>query len=249
MNNELSDKNLWWFKKTYNSLIEKCKTRGLDKKKLNYYTEKHHIIPKCIGGLDDDSNYVLFTYREHVIAHMLLARIYNTLELKHVVVYMLSSKKNTVKIVSTKFVNELKAVAIEYIRTLRKKQVGQRYSEKRKANMSKALTGKINITEETREKQSSAHGRRIKDPLGRIFSTIGKCAKENGITSRVLGYNLKHRPSAGYSYVDPPKVRMVQDPDGEIHKSIRSCGIKYNRDGKTIKNWIENYPEFGFKYV
>ena len=243
------DKNIWWFKKTYTKLIAKGKSRGLDKTALNYYTEVHHIVPKCVNGTNEDKNLVLLTYREHVIAHMLLARIYNTIELKHVVNYMLSSKKNTIKIVSTKFIDEIKEASIAYIRELRKKQVGQRYSDSRKLNISKSILNKQQpITDETRGKISIAHGRRIMDPQGRIFPTIGKCAEANNTTRRIIDYNLKNRPESGYKYLDPPKVRRVIDPDGEVHSSIRACAIKYNRNGKTIKNWIENYPEFNYRY-
>ena len=40
------------------------------------YTEKHHIIPKCMGGTNDKSNLVKLTAREHYIAHKLLTKIY-----------------------------------------------------------------------------------------------------------------------------------------------------------------------------
>ena len=40
------------------------------------YSEKHHIIPKCEGGSNKRDNLVLLTYREHIIAHRLLIRIY-----------------------------------------------------------------------------------------------------------------------------------------------------------------------------
>lgn len=60
------------YSKIYNDLVAKCVVRGLDKKILDGYFEKHHIIPKCLGGSDKNSNFVLFTPREHVIAHRLL---------------------------------------------------------------------------------------------------------------------------------------------------------------------------------
>lgn len=37
------------------------------------YTEKHHIIPKCIGGTNDKSNLTILTAREHFIVHYILA--------------------------------------------------------------------------------------------------------------------------------------------------------------------------------
>lgn len=60
------------YQKIYNALVEKAKLRGLDKKSLDGYFEKHHIIPVCMGGTNDPDNFVLFTGREHFIAHMLL---------------------------------------------------------------------------------------------------------------------------------------------------------------------------------
>lgn len=45
--------------------------------KEDCYCETHHIIPKSEGGLDESDNLVNLTAREHYIAHLLLARIYN----------------------------------------------------------------------------------------------------------------------------------------------------------------------------
>jgi len=40
------------------------------------YFEKHHIIPKCLGGLNSTDNIVKLTPREHFVAHQLLVKIY-----------------------------------------------------------------------------------------------------------------------------------------------------------------------------
>jgi hypothetical protein len=48
------------------------------------YTEKHHIIPRSLGGSDDADNLVNLTAREHFIAHRLLCEIYpQNVKLKH----------------------------------------------------------------------------------------------------------------------------------------------------------------------
>lgn len=62
--------------KIYDSIIERGLLRGLNKKKLNGYFEKHHIVPKCVGGKDEKSNYVLLTAKEHYICHMILPYLY-----------------------------------------------------------------------------------------------------------------------------------------------------------------------------
>jgi hypothetical protein len=37
-------------------------------------TEKHHIVPRSLGGSNDESNIVRLTYREHFLAHLLLTK-------------------------------------------------------------------------------------------------------------------------------------------------------------------------------
>lgn len=55
---------------TYAELIEFAKTHERKQK----YMEKHHIIPRHMGGTDDESNIILLTVAEHVQAHFLLAK-------------------------------------------------------------------------------------------------------------------------------------------------------------------------------
>ena len=59
----------------YNSLISKAKLENRKKKQGIYY-ERHHIIPKCMGGTNDKLNLILLTAKEHYIAHRLLVLIY-----------------------------------------------------------------------------------------------------------------------------------------------------------------------------
>lgn len=57
----------------YNKLMESRKLR--DPESLLYY-EKHHILPRCMGGGDDDHNLVYLSFKEHYMAHYLLTKIY-----------------------------------------------------------------------------------------------------------------------------------------------------------------------------
>lgn len=54
----------------YNLLINNAKNR-----KIDGYTEKHHIIPSSLGGTNDDDNLVKLTAREHFICHLLLTKM------------------------------------------------------------------------------------------------------------------------------------------------------------------------------
>jgi len=53
----------------HDSIIDRAKTRVLPKET---YTERHHIIPRCMDGTDDKSNLVDLTANEHCVIHHLL---------------------------------------------------------------------------------------------------------------------------------------------------------------------------------
>lgn len=59
------------YKRIYDDLIDRSKNR-----EIYGYKEKHHIIPRCIGGTDENSNLVYLTPEEHYIAHQLLTKIF-----------------------------------------------------------------------------------------------------------------------------------------------------------------------------
>ena len=70
------EKDPEFYRNAYNELINQAKNKRPTLNKNDYaplYLEKHHIIPKCLGGKDEDNNYILLTYREHIIAHCLLS--------------------------------------------------------------------------------------------------------------------------------------------------------------------------------
>lgn len=59
------------YQKIYDQIIDRAKER-----KLQGYKEKHHIIPKCMGGSNEKQNLIELTAREHFLCHWLLYRIY-----------------------------------------------------------------------------------------------------------------------------------------------------------------------------
>jgi len=67
------------YSRTYWRLIDVARSRPEpDRSKAGRaaaYFEEHHIIPKALGGVDDKSNLVFFTAREHFVAHLLLPKM------------------------------------------------------------------------------------------------------------------------------------------------------------------------------
>lgn len=60
------------YSKYYFSIIDRAKSRDLSP---NVYTEKHHIIPKSLGGSNLKENLVKLTAREHFVCHLLLPKM------------------------------------------------------------------------------------------------------------------------------------------------------------------------------
>jgi hypothetical protein len=55
----------------YFNIIKSAQIRDL----LSGYSEKHHIIPKSLGGSNKKDNLVMLTAREHFICHWLLTKM------------------------------------------------------------------------------------------------------------------------------------------------------------------------------
>jgi hypothetical protein len=72
----------------YQRLVAKAKARVCPEG----YVERHHILPKALGGSDDSSNLVALTAREHFLAHVLLAKIHGGIMWQAVIV--MSGGKN-----------------------------------------------------------------------------------------------------------------------------------------------------------
>lgn len=60
--------------KIYESIIQRAKDRVI----VEGYKEIHHIVPRCIGGIDDATNLVALTPEEHFVCHQLLTKIHPT---------------------------------------------------------------------------------------------------------------------------------------------------------------------------
>jgi hypothetical protein len=58
------------YEQIYNQLCLRSQSRKWEK----FTYEKHHIVPKSLGGSDKKSNIAILTPREHALAHLLLVK-------------------------------------------------------------------------------------------------------------------------------------------------------------------------------
>ncbi|AEN93825.1 homing endonuclease [Escherichia phage Bp7] len=149
------------YNKIYDDLVNRALERGLIKENLKYYTESHHIIPECIGGPDIDSNKVLFTAREHFIAHILLYKIYKLPKLIYAVHMMCNSSEKHQR--NSKMYDWLRK---DHKAALSKKMTDAWKAPEFRTKMVAALYQRHKdkpVTEETREKQSNSLKRYYKE--------------------------------------------------------------------------------------
>jgi len=149
------------YQRIYNQLIERAQNRTLEG-----YIEKHHILPKCLGGSNDKKNLVELTAREHFLCHMLLCEIYpKENKLKHAL-FLMSIGKQRVK-------------EKHYI-------VGSRVYERLKTEYSQFLTGKIQ-SQETKNKKSKAMlevwEKKTQEEISEIGQKIWDTRIKNGTTN------------------------------------------------------------------
>lgn len=121
------------YTKIYYNIVVNSLSRTLPN---STYTEKHHIVPKSIGGLNNKENIVTLTAREHFICHWLLTKmVHDNVKPKLVyALYMMRANKHKQERYFTKITARVYA-------TLKNKR---KHSSEVKAKMSAAHKGELN---------------------------------------------------------------------------------------------------------
>ena len=143
------------YKKIYQQLIDRALSRT-----LTGYKERHHIVPKCIGGDNSISNLVYLTAREHFIAHKLLCKIHPSIDGLHLAYWMMSNCKTsdrTYKVSSREYTELRKLIATRM--SLKMKGVPKSEEHRRKNSQSKI--GKLKSVETRKKMSQSMKGRQF----------------------------------------------------------------------------------------
>lgn len=133
------------YKKHYNNLINTRKE--LSRSKKDDIFEKHHILPKCLGGSDEKTNLILLTPKEHFIAHLLLTQMYEgKIKAKMCYAFMIMctvNQKQSRKISSSQY-DLAKKLISENCRGVNASFYGKKLSKETKENISKRMKGDKN---------------------------------------------------------------------------------------------------------
>lgn len=208
------------YKKIYREMIEKAAGRDLA---ADIYIEKHHILPKCLGGTNDASNIVKLTAAEHYVAHQLLVKMHpgNSKLIYAVHAMTIGSKKQHIR--NNK---EYSWIREQFSKTLSKTHKNKIVSQETRIKMSESSKARKNNnnwlgrnhSEKSKQKMSAtkkntglgvdnnnAHYWKISYPNDEI-NTI-KCLKTLADDLNVSIYRLRNNKVEGYKILN--KTRTI----------------------------------------
>ena len=137
--------------------------------------ERHHIVPRSLGGTDDKENITFITAREHFVCHWLLIKIYPVGEAHWKMLNALrmmraenpNQKRYNTKITSrvyAKLKEEYSLIQSERVTGENNPMYGKKWTDEQKESHSKKIKGRIQPPEE-KEKQIAAITGRTRDPF------------------------------------------------------------------------------------
>lgn len=129
--------------KWYDTIITRASQQ--ERNKSHSYFERHHIIPRSLGGTDAKSNIVILTAREHYICHLLLTKcVVSEGKLSMVRAWHILTHVNGIKFRSSKMYQTLRET---YAEGARQNRIGKKHSELTKSRISENhadVSGKLN---------------------------------------------------------------------------------------------------------
>jgi hypothetical protein len=226
------------YKKHYDLLIERAKTR-----QLTGYVERHHIVPRCVGGTDEKSNLVELTPEEHYVAHQLLVKMYPE---NDSLVY--AANKMTVSSKTVKRNNKRYGWLKRRYQSVCKKRVGKKNASYGRSWYHDPVTlenGKFLLE----DIPAGWVKGRVPAPVNTECTV---CGKDTGGT--MSKWCNKHRPKKEQTvfrsdkskkqYTTEEKIKALIENDGSIRKALFSLGLNdsgaHYRKMKEIKASV--YP-------
>lgn len=189
------------WKKIHDQIIKRAQSRTLEG-----YSELHHILPKCLGGSDDESNLVRLTAREHFIIHKILVILNPNEDKLHYAVWSMTNRTNG-----------------DCIRNYR---IGSREYERLRNNfalrVSESMKGESNpnynrkFTKAERQKMSESQKKRYEDPNERLRANpfYGVTEKRRAELSEIWSNAAKGSKNGRFKY--DKKVARIDKETNQV---------------------------------
>jgi DNA polymerase III delta prime subunit len=254
------------WKIVYDKIVENARDRILEEKE-SY--ELHHVLPRSLGGVNNKSNLVALTLREHFFCHVLLCKIYENDHYKRKkmlwafhIMSMFKRYTNSRQYSKLRqdfyssYVNPNKGkklsteMKLKISKSLVGKNVGRKHTEEYKKKMSLHFSGKI-TSEETKMKISRAMKGRFKEPRSESVKLkmkegwANRSEEQKSKTSdRIKSMNKINRRFSIWRLDDPEKVYEF-DSFAEADRAFRIGNIDKILRGqiKQSKGWTAKWKD------
>lgn len=214
------------YSRIYNNLILKAGSRILP---TDVYTERHHIIPKCMGGDDSTSNLIELTAEEHFLAHQLLVKMYPDNYGLIKAASMMTVSGDGQKRVTNKLFGWLRRMHAEACRNMPKEQ---------RDKISAALTGRKLPEEHVKNAKAGRAGYKHSPETIEKIKASNKGLKRSEEAKKNIAASKVGRPShrKGFFHSEESKLKMSlakqgkkYGPRGPYKKKINSNSTTLNR--------------------
>jgi hypothetical protein len=224
------------YKLVYNQIVERAFLEKRSRNKAIYY-EKHHFIPKSLGGLNNKENLVLLTAREHFICHKLLVEIYpGNKSMLYAVWNMITCKSKTRKCkVSSREYARIREVHSKLVSEYQK---GRSHTKEhhRKVIESKILNGTMNRSEESRTRTSNSLIIANKDESVRM--SHGRSGDKNGFYRKFHTEESKKKMRKPKSDKQKENMKKIRESWEEL--TCPYCNYKSKSKSILIRLHFEN---------
>ena len=189
--------------KHYNLLINKAKIRDLGS---DIYVEKHHIIPRCLGGSNNVDNIVKLEPREHFIAHQLLIKIYPESPRLAYAAFLMTKSNSKYSRINNRLYGWLKESLSVSIKGENNPMYGKTHTPEARKKISEATKGRKlcgekngmfgkTHTKETKEKISKAFQEKEHPWLGKKHSEETRTKMSKSAKGRTVSYLTRLKKS------------------------------------------------------
>jgi hypothetical protein len=221
------------YARIYKNIIERAKQQQRDKKQG--YFERHHILPKSIGGTNSKENLVLLTAKEHYIAHMLLVEMYEkgSYEWQKMIFaasMFLAKSKNHKRInTSARFYQQVK-IALSELKT------GIPRSEETKAKMRKTKAQNPRTVSQEERLVSSKRMTGKGNPMyGKTHTEdVKKYLRELKLGKKNQAVSESNRRRTGIATEKTRAVRQIDKQGNEVNNYISIAEAKRQTGIKSI---------------
>lgn len=254
------------YRNLYIKLINRCSSMT-EEELSNVYTERHHIVPKCMGGENNDENLVKMPVRYHIMAHIILVEVYPDIPgLRYAIIRFLngehghvqSNRKMTIeKHFSTRLIAKLREDSLKNISGENHPSYGKPRTEEFKRLMSHKFSGENNPMYGKRGKDNPNYGKPLTEDrkkkisaslMGKsqsVESNLKRSLKLKGELSPNYGkkLSLSTRQKISENHADfsggkNGRARKVQGPNGTVYGCIKDAALAAGVNKMTLSKWL-----------